>query len=85
MNDFVVSEQILNVIAMAKLYDTRPSNILNIPDEYTSYCFDETCAYKEEPNFEVLDTDVEKIHYSSLSSMYESMGYKNGGYVKSLR
>lgn len=91
MNDFVVSEQILNVIAMAKLYDTRPSNILNIPDEYTCYCFDETCAYivskienKEEPNFEVLDTDVEKVHYSSLSSMYESMGYKNGGYVKSL-
>jgi len=76
---------------MSKLYDVRPSALLNIPDEYTSYCFDETCAFivskienKEEPVFEIDDINVEKIHYKSLSSMYESMGYKNGMYVKSL-
>jgi hypothetical protein len=30
---------------MAKHYDLRPSEILNIPDEYTAFCFDEACEY----------------------------------------
>ena len=27
------------------MYQERPSNILGIDDEYTSFCFDEACAY----------------------------------------
>ena len=30
---------------MARIYQERPSNILGIDDEYTSFCFDEACAY----------------------------------------
>ena len=30
---------------MARMYQERPSNILGIDDEYTSFCFDEACAY----------------------------------------
>lgn len=26
-------------------YQKRPSEILNIKDEYTAYCLDEACAY----------------------------------------
>ena len=30
---------------MARMYQERPSNILGIDDEYTSFCFDEACTY----------------------------------------
>ena len=47
---------------MSKLYDVRPSVLLDIPDAYTSYCFDEACAYitsrikdGEEPDFSVVE------------------------------
>ena len=29
---------------MAKLYGTRPSSMLGIPDEYTAWCVDEAMA-----------------------------------------
>ena len=82
----------MNVIAMSKLYDVRPSVLLDIPDAYTSYCFDEACAYitsrikdGEEPDFSVVENNnIEKQHYNSLSDMYASMGYKNGRYKKQL-
>jgi len=82
----------LNVIAMSKLYDVRPSVLLDIPDAYTSYCFDEACAYitsrikdGEEPDFSVVENNnIEKPHYNSLRDMYDSMGYKNGKYKKQL-
>ena len=75
---------------MSKLYDVRPSVLLDIPDAYTSYCFDEACAYitsrikdGEEPDFSVKDKgSLEKKHYKSPSEMYKSMGYKNGRYTK---
>lgn len=78
---------------MSKLYDVRPSVLLDIDDGYTSYCFDVACAYiisrikdGEEPNFKVVDenTNVEKPHYNSLKEMYSKMGYKNGGYKKAV-
>ncbi len=76
---------------MSKLYDVRPSVLLDIPDSYTSYCFDVACAYitsrikdGEEPDFSVSDGNIEKPHYNSLRAMYESMGYKNGSYKKQL-
>lgn len=77
---------------MSKLYDVRPSVLLDIPDAYTSYCFDEACAYitsrikdGEEPDFSVVENNnIEKLHYNSLSDMYASMGYKNGRYKKQL-
>ena len=77
---------------MAKLYYTRPSMIIGLVDPYTSYCFDEACAYitssikdGEEPDFSVVENNnIEKPHYNSLSDMYASMGYKNGRYKKQL-
>ena len=30
---------------MARMYQERPSNIIGIDDEDTSFCFDEACAY----------------------------------------
>lgn len=76
---------------MSKLYRVRPSEILGIIDVYTAYCLDEACAYiiskiqkGEEPDFNIQKESLEKQHYSSLRDMYNSMGFKNGSYKKSL-
>lgn len=76
---------------MSKLYHIRPSVMMDIPDAYTSYCFDMACAYiisrikdGEEPQFTISDDSIEKPHYNSLRDMYKSMGYNNGGYKKQL-
>lgn len=77
---------------MSKLYHKRPSEIIFLKDEYTSYCFDEACAYiiskmkdGEMPTFSKKEEgNLETKHYSSLKEMYASMGYKNGQYKKKL-
>lgn len=53
---------------MARMYQERPSNILGIDDEYTSFCFDEACAYimskidnGENPKF-VVENDSNNIN-----------------------
>lgn len=35
----------MRIISLAKVYKKLPSEILGIDDEYTSFCFDEACAY----------------------------------------
>ena len=53
------SKDILNIIALSNIYKCRPSSLLDDDiDEYTSYCFDEACAFiiakmenDEEPQF----------------------------------
>ena len=33
------------MIAMSREYQTRPSQLLGIDDEYVAYCLDEVCLY----------------------------------------
>lgn len=62
---------------MSKVYNVRPSNIIGLVDDYTSYCFDEALAYiisklekGEEPRF------PKKVKsYKSISEMYKSIGF----------
>ena len=35
----------MRVINQSRQYNLRPSEIINISDEYTSFCFDEACLY----------------------------------------
>lgn len=76
---------------MSKLYHSRPSELLGISDDaYTAYCLDEAMAYitsrikdGEKPKFPVKEKgNIEKHHYSSMSSLYKSMGYSQGNYTK---
>lgn len=30
---------------MSKTYKSRPSQLINLVDEYDAYCFDEACAF----------------------------------------
>lgn len=57
---------------MSKRFCQKPSQILNIEDEYTAYCFDEACSFimfkidnKEEPKYET--------HYATPSEMYKHL------------
>lgn len=76
---------------MSKRFKVRPSEILEIEDVYTAYCFDEACVYilskvenGEKPNFKKFDKDgkVKVKNYKTASDMYKDMGYDIGSYVK---
>lgn len=46
-NPFVASKEILRLLGTYKMLDMhcRPSELLEIDDAYTAFCFDEACAY----------------------------------------
>lgn len=46
-NPFVASNEILRLLGMYKMLDMhcRPSELLEINDAYTAFCFDEACSY----------------------------------------
>ena len=91
---FVTSERILSIIAIAKLYECRPSEVFPEMDEYTAFCFDEACSYiqimmqnedNNKPHFKVKDDDTPKAsHFKSAKDLYSSMGYDNGAYKKTI-
>lgn len=39
------SQAIVRVLNQSREYKKRPSEILNISDDYTSFCFDEACMF----------------------------------------
>ena len=52
----------MSILAMAKQFNQRPSQIINLTDEYEAFCFDEACTYiiselnkedAKEPNFDL--------------------------------
>lgn len=45
MKAFVKTSNVMRVINLANRYRKLPSEILNIEDEYISFCFDEACLY----------------------------------------
>lgn len=62
---------------MAKNFSKLPSEIMEIKDEYTAFCFNEACSYiynmmtgenPQEPNFH-----SETVHVKSMSEFYSSM------------
>lgn len=61
---------------MSKYYSRRPSEMLNIEDEYTAYCFDEACAeivlaMTDEKNPKEPKFDLPRKHYKSFSELYK--------------
>lgn len=57
------------LISTANTFGCRPSELMNVEDQYTAYCLDSTCAYiinkieqGEEPQF--------RKHYTSFKDMY---------------
>lgn len=57
------------LLSMSQRYMIRPSQLLNVPDEYTAYCLDEACAYimSRVDNGEEL---YFKKKYTSFTDMY---------------
>lgn len=59
----------MGVLSLCNVWKRSPSNIMDISDPYTAYCFDEACAYimkmiesGEEPQF--------RSKYSSFKDLY---------------
>ena len=54
------------------MYKVRPSCLLEIPDAYTSYCFDEACSYIADKIREGEEPIFEQNHkYSSFKDFYK--------------
>ena len=51
-------DKINNVVDISKLYNTLPSKILNIKDEYTAFCLNQACTFIRSMN----DNGVKPIH-----------------------
>lgn len=82
-----MSKRVLDVIALAKTYKERPSNIVGDMDTYTAFCFDEACLYiqhtLENVNKEgkpkkrlYFDEDLEKLQEQSqsfLGGLYDAL------------
>ena len=71
MIPFVSSKDIRSFIALVQRYKRLPSELLHISDPYTSYCFDEACAFI----MSKLDAGEEmafKTHYTSFTDLYRS-------------
>lgn len=73
----------MEVIRIASLYKSRPSEILAIDCVYTAYCFDEAVARiqqhleaKEKPRF--VEQKDNQVTYSSFTAFYASYGVKGG-------
>uniref|UniRef100_A0AAU8AYG5 Uncharacterized protein n=1 Tax=Dulem virus 36 TaxID=3145754 RepID=A0AAU8AYG5_9CAUD len=67
------------------MYDCRPSEVMNICDEYTAFCFDEACCYilsklrdKEKPHYRKFDNNKggQKLEYHSFKDFYKNYGGK---------
>lgn len=39
------SKQVMRIINQSRTYKLRPSEVINIDDEYTAFCFDEACMF----------------------------------------
>jgi len=61
---------VLRIIMLAKSYNKLPSEIMNIDDEYTAYCFDEACD-EIVHHINNKETPVFEKHYSSFRDFYK--------------
>lgn len=66
-------------MAIAKRFKRLPSEILNIEDEYTAFCFDEACTFilskledGETPMYIVDDGETKK--FENMEDFYKSIG-----------
>ena len=81
------SQKVLRIIRISQKYNKRPSEILGLDDEYTSFCFDEAIEHilsfrkynensnKEEWSIEPKwnDIEVEKIKRNNNSALINEM------------
>lgn len=57
------------MLGLANIYKCRPSTLLDISDPYTSFCFDEACAYIIQ-KLEDGEEPILKAKYKSFKDLY---------------
>lgn len=65
---------------MSKEYNQKPSQIINLENDYIAYCFDEACVYLlahlkdgKQLHFDG-DENKQMKHFKSISEYYASLG-----------
>lgn len=58
------------MLGLANVYKCRPSTLFGLTDPYTSYCFDEACAYITR-QLEDGEEPVFTKRYNSFADMYK--------------
>ena len=69
---FVASEKILDVISMSSAYMEKPSELIDVQDSYTAYCFDEACLLIRK-KLEAGETPIFKKQYKSFHDLYRQL------------
>lgn len=66
---------------MAKLYNSLPSDIIGVKDNYTAFCFNEACAYitnrlqqGDKIIYEEEKREKVKKEYKSFKDFYKDIG-----------
>lgn len=68
---FVSSKDIRGFLALVQRYKRLPSELMHLSDPYTSYCFDEACAFIMS-KLDAGEEMVHKVHYSSFTELYRN-------------
>lgn len=63
----------MNLLGVTTRYGCPPSNMMDIADPYTAYCFDEACAYIVS-KIENGEKPVFHTHYKSFRDLYKNIG-----------
>lgn len=70
---FVASEKVLDIISMSTAYGEKPSELVDIQDKYTAYCFDEACLLIRK-KLESGEAPTFKKQYKSFHDLYRQFG-----------
>lgn len=73
---FVKSRNLNRILNLAENQNRQPSEIMQIHDEYTAFCFDEACSYivgkikkGEQPRYE-----MKKNKVKSMAEYFKGLG-----------
>lgn len=63
---------------MSQMFRVRPSQVLNLEDEYTAFCFDEACAniiaHLQDGDSPVWIEDGKVKHYKTFTELLKGSG-----------
>ena len=72
------TRRLLQLINMSNLYRCRPSDLLQVEEEYAAWCLDEACLFVK-MKIDEGEEPVFKKKYTSFSSIYGDL--KKGGVI----
>lgn len=66
------TRRILQLVNMSEAYRCRPSDLLNVEEEYAAWCLDEACMFVR-TKIDEGEEPVFKKNYTSFTSIYDDL------------